>query len=177
MNACGVKLRGVIFRLVPVVLFGAVLFSQSSDTERQALIDRAKSFELKTPYVAPPGDPLSHHASGYAKIMCSAVFITGLDPEFAAENVGYFIAPYAQRAKFRKPVIDPVNKAVSITLPNGLTRTAKHFGSQGCITLPEGQATSISRQSPSKAPYRTRRRKNGRWVTRHPLHPCQPALT
>ena len=141
MNTRGVKLRGVMSRLALVVLFGAVLSSQSSDTERQALIDRAKSFELKTEYVAPPGDPLSHHASGYAKIMCSAVFITGLDPDFAAENVGYFIAPYAQRAKFRKPVIDPVNKAVLITLPNGVTRTAKHFGSQGCITLPEGQAT------------------------------------
>jgi len=26
--------------------------------------------------------------------MCSAVFITGLNPEFAAENVGYFTSPY-----------------------------------------------------------------------------------
>ena len=140
MNIRGVDLRGVVLGLT-VVALSAVGSSQAPGPDIQALIDRAKSLELNTPYVAPPGDPLSHHASGYAKIMCSAVFITGLDPEFAAENVGYFIAPYAERAKFRKPVIDPVSKAVSITLPSGVTRTAKHFGSQGCITLPEGKTT------------------------------------
>ena len=57
-------------------------------------IARAKPLALNTPYVPPPGDPLVHHAAGFAKVMCSAVFITGLDPEFAAENVGYFTAPY-----------------------------------------------------------------------------------
>src|SRR5437899_7570500 len=105
------------------------------------LIARAKSFELSTPYIAPPGDALSHHASGYAKIMCSAVFITGLDPEFAAENVGYFTSPYPERAKVGKPVIDRANQSVHITLPNGITRTAKYLGSQGCVTLPIGQSS------------------------------------
>ncbi len=105
---------------------------------RAALISRAKSFELDTPYVPPPGDPLSHHTAGYAKIMCSAVFITGLDPEFAAENVGYFSSPYAERAKVAKPVIDRQNKTVQIKLPNGVTRTANYFGDQGCVTLPVG---------------------------------------
>ena len=42
-----------------------------------ALISRAKAIELDTAYVAPPGDPLVHHAAGFAKVMCSAVFITG----------------------------------------------------------------------------------------------------
>jgi len=106
---------------------------------RAALIARAKSFELATPYVPPPGDPLSHHASGYAKIMCSAVFITRLDPEFAAENVGYFTSPYSERTKVDKPVIDRQNKTVHIRLPNGVTRTAKYLGDQGCVTLPVGQ--------------------------------------
>src|SRR5947208_15049203 len=64
-----------------------------------ALISRAKSFELDTPYVPPPGDPLSHHTAGYAKVMCSADFITGLDPEFAADNVGYLTSPHAEPAK------------------------------------------------------------------------------
>src|SRR6202043_1824762 len=108
---------------------------------RAALISRAKSFELDTPYVPPPGDPLDHHTSGFAKIMCSAVFITGLDPDFAAENVGYFTSPYAERAKVGKPVIDRVTKTVHITLPSGITRTAKYLGSQGCVTLPIGQSS------------------------------------
>src|SRR6266446_6575736 len=59
--------------------------------------------------------------------------------EFAAENVGYFTSPYAQRAKVAKPVIDRQNKTVQIKLPNGVTRTAKHLGDQGCVTLPVGK--------------------------------------
>jgi CubicO group peptidase (beta-lactamase class C family) len=104
-----------------------------------ALIARSKSFELDTPYVPPPGDPLEHHTAGFAKIMCSAVYMTGLAPEFAAENVGYFTSPYSERTKVGRPVIDRANQAVHITLPNGITRTAKYLGSQGCVTLPTGK--------------------------------------
>jgi CubicO group peptidase (beta-lactamase class C family) len=113
--------------------------AQAEASPRDALIARAKSLELDTPYVPPPGDPLEHHTSGFAKIMCSAVFITGLDPDFAAANVGYFTSPYEERAKVGKPVIDRANKAVHITLPNGVRRTAKYLGDQGCVTLPVGK--------------------------------------
>jgi CubicO group peptidase (beta-lactamase class C family) len=99
---------------------------------------RADSLELKTDYIAPPGDPLSHNTAGYAKIMCSAIFITGLKPEFAAENVGYFTSPYEERSKVGKPIVDWTYKSVSITLPNGITRKAIYVGDQGCVTLPEG---------------------------------------
>ena len=129
------------FLLVPVVVALAVSTAASQEPlpTNEALIARAKSLELDTPYVPPPGDALEHHTSGFAKIMCSAVFISGLDPEFAAENVGYFTSPYAERAKVGKPVIDRANKTVHITLPSGITRTAKYLGSQGCVTLPIGQ--------------------------------------
>src|ERR1700746_276904 len=105
-----------------------------------ALIARAKSLELDTPYAPPPGDALEHHASGFAKIIGSAVFVTGLNPDFAAENVGYFTAPYEVRHKLGKPVIDRAEKAVHVPLPNGVTRTAKYLGSQGCGTLPVGES-------------------------------------
>src|SRR5260370_27047132 len=127
----------------PAVKSAAPARPQATFSSRDALIARAKSLELNTPYAPPPGDPLEHHTSGFAKIMCSAVFITGLDPDFAAENVGYFTSPYAERAKVGKPVIDRINKAVHITLPNGATRTAKYLGDQGCVTLPVGK-TSVN---------------------------------
>ena len=73
----------------------------SQDEKTRAMIARAASLELKTKSVPPPGDPLEHHASGFAKVLCSAVFVTGLEPEFAAENIGYFTAPYEQRAKMK----------------------------------------------------------------------------
>jgi CubicO group peptidase (beta-lactamase class C family) len=110
-----------------------------STSPRDALNARAKSLELDTPYVPPPGDPLAHHAAGLAKVVCSAVFITGLDADFAAENLGYFVAPYAERAKLGKPLVDRANKTISITLPNGVKRTAKYHDGQGCITYPSGK--------------------------------------
>lgn len=129
------SLRFTIFTLMCLCL--TALNGNSQETARSKMIARAAALELKTEYKAPPGDALSHNTSGYAKIMCSAVFITGLKPEFAAENVGYFTSPYAERAKVSKPVVDYEKKMVSITLPNGLVRKAIYTGSQGCITLPE----------------------------------------
>jgi CubicO group peptidase (beta-lactamase class C family) len=104
----------------------------------QGLLERAKALELDTPYVPPPGDALAHHAAGFAKIMCSAVFITGLSPDFAAENVGFFTGPYAERARLGKPIVDRAAKAVHVTLPSGVRRTARYLGDQGCVTLPLG---------------------------------------
>src|SRR5213595_1345400 len=113
--------------------------AQGSNPGRDSLIARAKALELSTPYVPPPGTALEHHAAGFAQIMCSAIFITGLDPDFAAENVGYFTAPYKQRAKLGKPIIDRAGKAVHVTLPDGVRRTARFLGDQGCVTLPTGR--------------------------------------
>jgi len=132
--------------LIPVILIAfsaTTALGQSREAARAALIARAKSFELNTPYVPPPGDPAAHNASGFAKIMCSAVFITGLDPDFAAENVGYFTSPYAERKNVQRPVIDRAKKEVRVALANGVVRTAKYYGDQGCVTLPIG-ADSVS---------------------------------
>ncbi len=130
-----------VFGIVAAIF--AVAAAQEQGGGRQAVIARAKALELPTPYVPPPGDPLEHHAAGYAKVMCSAVFVTGLDPAFAAENVGYFTAPYAERAKLGTPQVDSVNRAVHVKLPNGTVRTAKQAGSQGCVALPPGK-TDVS---------------------------------
>jgi len=125
---------------VPLMLFQLFTAAQANTNEsRTQLLARAAALDLHTPYQAPPGDALSHHTAGFAKIMCSAVFITGLTPEFAAEHVGYFTAPYAERSKVSKPFIDYQKKSVSITLPNGVTRTAIYTGDLGCVCLPEGK--------------------------------------
>ena len=137
--------------LFGVGLFATVFIAESQTAAPQtaqqaaqfAINARAKSLELDTPYVPPPGEALEHHASGFAKIMCSAVFITGLEPAFAAENVGYFTAPYAERAKLGTPKIDREKRTVQVTMPNGTVRTAKQVGSQGCVTLPIG-ASDVS---------------------------------
>lgn len=113
--------------------------SSPSQSPRDTLLARAESLELETEYVPPPGDALEHHTAGFAKILCSAVFITGLDAGFAAENIGYFSSPYEERAHVTEKVIDKENRAVHLTLPSGVVRTAKVFGDQGCVALPIGE--------------------------------------
>ncbi len=120
-----------------LLLVVGTTFGQNA--QRDALISRAKSLELKTPYTPPPGNAVEHNAAGFAKIMCSAIFITGLDPEFAAQKLGGFVAPFEARALYGKPVIDRANKLVHVNLPNGGQRTAKFIGSQGCVALPAGK--------------------------------------
>jgi CubicO group peptidase (beta-lactamase class C family) len=137
---------------VAVALAAVPAVPAERDAARAALIARAKALELDTPYVPPPGDALEHHASGFAKIMCSAVFITGLDADFAAANLGYFVSPPAERAKMGKPVVDRAGKAVHVKLPSGVTRTARYLGDQGCVTLPLGK------ESVSFTPVRVERR-------------------
>lgn len=106
---------------------------------KDALIARARPLELDTPYVPPPGDPLEHQASGYAKVICSAVFITGLDLDEAVANVGLFTAPLEVRRRLGPPAVDREKREVRVTLPNGAALVARHFGAQGCITLPPGR--------------------------------------
>ena len=125
--------------LVLFALAGAIVAAQDQ-AARAALLARAKSLELNTPYVPPPGDPLEHHAAGYAKIICSAVFVSGFDAAFAAENLGYFVAPYDERPKLGTPRVDRSAKAVHVTMPNGTVRTARFLGNQGCVSLPIGRS-------------------------------------
>ena len=151
-----------------VLILGFILVSalataqDSQDDQKRALIARAASLELRTSSVPPPGNSLEHHAAGFAKVLCSAVFVTGLSPDFAAENIGYFTAPYDERAKMKWRV-DREHKSVHVTLPNGVTRTAKFVGDLGCLTLVR-RRLSLNRRT-SRLVYQTLRLQIGRWVT------------
>ena len=111
----------------------------TSDGSTEQVIARAAALELDTEYNPPPGDQLHHETAGFAKILCSAVFITGLDAEDAAENVGGFISPFDTRHHVVDTVVDHTRQLVSLTLPDGVTRTAKRYGNQGCVAHPIGE--------------------------------------
>lgn len=113
--------------------------SSAADDPRATLIARGDSLELPGEWERPPGDPIVHHTAGFAKTLCSAVFITGLDPADAAENVGFFTSPYDERAVVVDTVVDFAAERVSLTLPSGVVRTAKRYGRQGCVTHPVGE--------------------------------------
>lgn len=135
-------------KLVLILIFGMLIVLVGCGTAapeptvvedaRAKLVERGNTLELDTEYVPPPGDPLSHSASGFAKVLCSALFITGLDLETAKTSIGFFTSPPEERDQFEVEV-DPETRAVSVTLPNGTIRTARMWGGQGCVALPEGE--------------------------------------
>ncbi len=65
--------------------------------------------------------------------------MTGVELEFAWENVGYFTCPLEERPTLGRPVVEPENNAVRVTLPNGVVRRAVYLGDQGCVALPVGR--------------------------------------
>jgi len=115
-----------------------------SDAQRTAMLARAKVAEISDAWTPPPGDPLTHFTVAYAKLMCSAVFVSGFDPDFARQTLGdsNALAAVAHRTKSSIPVVDRKRREVRVTTKGGLTRTARYYGDQGCVSIPEG-ATGI----------------------------------
>lgn len=77
------------------------------------------------------GMPVELGLAGYAKVLCSAVFVSGRDPQEAARNSGYFLMPPEHEDK-PTWTIDRERQTVRMTL-GSLTREAKYYGDQGCI--------------------------------------------
>jgi CubicO group peptidase (beta-lactamase class C family) len=107
--------------------------------------------ELGTPWNAPPGDRLEHETAGFAKVLCSALFITGRDLETAADEDGFFVSPRAARAAVVDTAVDRERREVRLTLANGVTRAARQFGDQGCVTLPRGADSVFFRPTPVRS--------------------------
>jgi len=85
---------------------------------------------------APEGvTPISLGLAGYAKVLCSAVFVSGREPAEAFRNSGFFLFPEEQRAGLTYAV-DRAEKRVRMT-HGSTTRTAKLYGDQGCVIHPD----------------------------------------
>ena len=111
----------------------------NADGSTESLIARAQAFELDTDYNPPPGEALHHQTAGFAKILCSGVFITGLDPDDAAANVGGFISPFDERQHVVDTVVNYERQSVALTLPDGVIRTARRYKNQGCVAHGMGE--------------------------------------
>ena len=98
--------------------------------------ERARRLDIGGEFLLPPGDPISHFGAGFAKILCSNVFLARLDPGFAAEHNGYFTAPYEDRSHVTDIDVDVESQSVRVALDNGVTRTARICGSQGAVAIP-----------------------------------------
>lgn len=88
---------------------------------------------------APPGTPPDLAIAGYAKVLCSAVFVSGRDVDEAARNSGFFFLAEADRDRVTDITVDRDGKLVRMTWADSITRTAKFYSDQGCVIHPVGE--------------------------------------
>ena len=70
--------------------------------------------------------------AGYAKVLCSAVYVSGRDIEEARINTGYFLMP-DDYSNVVVVAVDSMDQSLTLTLGDTLVKKAKYYGDQGCI--------------------------------------------
>src|SRR3954465_12960277 len=85
----------------------------------------------------PRDNPDSWVTAGTAKILCSALFVSGRDAAEARAHVtNYFIGNKVDSITME---VDRARQLVRVTLANRITREAKRYGDQGCIIHQPGK--------------------------------------
>ncbi|MBI3265168.1 MAG: serine hydrolase [Acidobacteria bacterium] len=97
---------------------------------------------------APANTPSELGLAGYAKVLCSAVFVSGREIEEARRNSGFFLMPDADRPFVTDVKVDREKKLVRMTLRSTLTREAQYYGDQGCIIHQQGSDRIFFKPAP-----------------------------
>lgn len=113
--------------LMLVLSAPVVPFAQQADSRNPATTGR----------FSPTVTPVTLGAAGYAKILCSAIFVSGRDEAEARRNSADFLTPASDRAHVTTRV-DRDRKVVHVTVRDVVTRSAGFYGDQGCVIHPEG---------------------------------------
>lgn len=80
---------------------------------------------------SPQGTHTENGLAGYAKILCSGVFVSERAPEDVARGSAYFFMPRAEQDKVTW-TIDRQARTARASL-GAVTRQARYYGDQGCI--------------------------------------------
>src|SRR5580765_155434 len=114
----------------PTWLLAAVLLAVapgfSGLASLQSTVPPTRSHHPDVPYQS----PASLGAASYAKIVCSAVFVSGRDVDEARKNSAYFLMAEPDRARPVTVDLDRQAHRVRVSL-QGVTRTAAFYGDQG----------------------------------------------
>lgn len=84
--------------------------------------------------MTPPEDPAVLGAAGYAKVLCSAVFVSNREPEEARRNSAFLFLPDSER--LTDVTVDREAREARVTLDGEIVRTARFHGDQGCVVIP-----------------------------------------
>ena len=109
----------------------ACIFAASTVALAQRAVPPARSHHPDIPYQS----PVSLGAASHAKVLCSAVFVSGRDADEATQNSAWVLMTEPDRKKPITADVDRQAKRVRVTLEN-VTRTAAFYGDQGCVIHP-----------------------------------------
>jgi len=84
-------------------------------------------------YAPDGGTPVELAVAGYAKVLCSAVYVSGRRIEEARRNSGLFFMEDSQRNGISAVHLHRGQRAVYVTHGDSVTRAARFHGDQGCV--------------------------------------------
>jgi CubicO group peptidase (beta-lactamase class C family) len=94
-------------------------------------LGRAEQAQPRETIPGPAGTHTENGLAGYAKILCSGVFVSGRAPEEVAHGSAYFFMPQAEQSLVKWSV-DRDAQLARASL-GATTRVARSYGDQGCI--------------------------------------------
>ena len=122
------------------VWIGRFLLVRAARAVRSVLVLSLVAAPLSAQPGFPPADPDSWRTAGTAKIICSALFVSGRElPEVRAHLTSYFLGPKVD--SITAVQVDSARKLVRLTVAGRVTREAKYYGDQGCIIHQPGLDT------------------------------------
>ncbi len=132
-----------------LLVAGLVVIAAATMRAEQVRPDAAALNPATTGGFSPRDTPLTLGAAAYAKILCSAVFVSGRDEAEARLNSAFFLTPEAERPHITT-TIDRERKIVRATVRGVVTRSAGFYGDQGCVIHPEGTDSVLFTPTPVK---------------------------
>jgi len=135
--------------LTCVVALAATASPIVAQTQAPARPDATALNPAATGGFSPRETPLTLGAAAYAKILCSAIFVSGRDEAEARANSAFFLTPEAEREHVTTTV-DRERKVVRATIRGLVTRSAGFYGDQGCVIHPEGTDSVFFAPTPVK---------------------------
>lgn len=110
-----------------------VFAASTGAVAQRAAVPPTRSHHPDIPYQS----PTTLGAASYAKILCSAVFVSQREVDEARQNSAYILMNEPDRSKPIAVDVDRQAKRVHVTLAD-VTRTAAFYGDQGCVIHPIG---------------------------------------
>ncbi len=123
-----------VLSLTLLILVYSCQNKQASDVnaERFDPVKESEKFSPPETRLIPKGTHAELGLAGYAKVFCSALFVSGREPEEAFQNSGFFFMAEDLQDKVTYS-IDIDNKSVMLNLGDSIIRSAQYSGDQGCI--------------------------------------------